>query len=408
MLLALTLLGLGAAAAWLIADRVATVLLVPAPYGLQPEFEVSRFTPHGCDPHEGLVVLPLPVPRRGDVPQFARTAARGRYALLWDDGGTLGHGLLGPVAAHDAVSVSRPLRVLQGAAPSAGAPARLDTTIFRRDPLRDHGLPFEDVRIDGPAGAVAAWWIDRGSDRAVVMLHGRRRGDRTEALRALPAVAAQGVSVLIASYRNHDQSDPSPDGLFHYGADEADDLLAALAWLRERRVQDVALVTYSMGGALALVARQRWPAAGPALLGIAMDAPLLDPRVVATRRVQRAGFPRLAAALGLALAARRTGVDFAALDLRRLAPTLDVPLLVQMTADDGTIPVALVDDFAARVPARRLSYRRLDEGDHVEAWNVDPDGYERALGDFLAGALARPARSGPETPAPGAAPVRRP
>ncbi len=391
--LALATLAAGGAglAAWRIADRIASGLLVPTPYGLQPEFTVTRYEAGAAGACWGSVVLPLPQSAR--PPQFARTAAEGRYGLLWEDGGSVGHGrsvghgLLGPCSARDELSVTRPLRVVQGAPPRAGAPARLDSTIFRRDPLRDHGLPFEDVRIDGPVGTIAAWWIERQSASAVVMVHGRRRGDRTEALRALPTVAAAGVSVLVTSYRNHDASDRSPDGLFHYGASEADDLLAAVSWLRDRGIERLALVAYSMGGAVALLARERWPGTAPALLGISMDAPLLDPGAVVTRRVRRVGLPRLAARLGLALAARRTGVDFASLDLLRFAPMLDVPVLVQMTAEDGTIPVDLVDAFAACAPSRWLDYRRLERGDHVESWNVDPEGYESALSAFLERAL---------------------
>lgn len=386
LLAPLALLALGALVAYRVADRVARSLLVPEPYGLQPEFTVRTVAPDPDDTTRVRLVLPVPSGRH--VPQFARVDAEGRYGLLWDDDGAIGHGWLGPVLARDAQHVTRSLAPVSGAPPRAGAPARLDATVYRRDPLRDHGLPFDEVRIDGPVGELAAWWLERPGDAAVVMVHGRRRGERNEALRALPVVAACGASVLVSSYRNHDSSDPGPDGLFHYGAGEADDLLAALAWLRTRDVTRVVLVTYSMGGALALLARERWPADAPRLLAITLDAPLVDPREVLRHGVRRSGLPAVAADLGLRLASRRTGVDFGALDLRRLAPALDVPLLLHATAEDGTIPVALVDGFAARVPPQLLTYRRLERGDHVEAWNVDPTGYEAALGTFVAGALA--------------------
>lgn len=381
--LALLLLALGAVA-WVLADRVARSVLVPAPYGLQPEFAIVAV--EGLDTDEqgrARARVRLPLPTAAQPRQFTRVDAEGRYGLLWDDGGAIGHGLLGPVTSRDAEGVERTLTVVGGAPPLAGADARLDVTLFRRDPLRDHGLAFEEVDIAGPVGPIAAWWLPAEADTAVVMLHGRRRGDRSEALRALPTVAASGASVLVSSYRNHDRSAMSPDGLFHYGASEADDLLAALAWLRERGVTRVVLVTYSMGGAVALVARERWPADGPELLGLTMDAPLIDPRSVFTAAAVRAGLPAPLAALGVRLAERRSGVDYAPLDLRRHAERLDVPLLLHATALDGTIPIALVDAFAERVPAPLLRYRRLDQGDHVEAWNLDPDAYEVALAAFL-------------------------
>jgi uncharacterized protein len=384
-----------AAATWFVADRVARGALVPAPYGLQAEFSVLAASAAGVDA-EGrrLVDVRLPLGGAGggrDAPvrQFARVDAEGSYGLMWDDAGDIAYGRLGPVRSRDDESVERRLTVLHGEPPRAGADARLDVTLHRRDPLADLGLAFEDVRIAGPVGEIAAWWLPAESDAAVVMVHGRRRGDRSEALRALPSGVASGASVLVTSYRNHDRSDPSPDGLFHYGASEADDLLAALSWLRERGVRRVVLVTYSMGGAVAMLARERWPAEGPELLGLSMDAPLVDPAEVIAHGARRAGVPAPLARAGIALASRRIGTSLASLDLRLRAPTLDVPLLLHATTADDTIPIALIDAFAAAVPADLLTYRRLQTGAHVEAWNVDPERYEAALSGFLERALRR-------------------
>jgi uncharacterized protein len=383
ILLSLALVLVAVAVAVGLGWRVASGMLVPVPYGVQPEFEIR-----GYDPARGVVILPAPpsAPR-----QFQRTDAEGRFGLLWSTGGGIGHGRLGGVVAHGDGWLERPLEVVAGPPPATGAPARLDVTLHRRDPLADHGVPFEEVRIEGPAGAIAGWWIDRGGDAAVVMVHGRRRGDRTETLRALPTVLASGASVLVTSYRNHDRSDPAPHGLYTYGRDEADDLLAALAFLRVHGVERVAVVSYSMGSAVALLARERWPEAGPRLAGIAMDSPLLDPREVVTLAVERAGMPlpRLVAGVGLALARLRVGVDWRALDLRRLAPTLDVPTLLIGGVADQTIPVALLDDFAAAAPPEWLTYWRVEGADHVEAHNVDPDGYEQRLAAVLAAADLR-------------------
>jgi uncharacterized protein len=396
-LVALLALGL-VAAAWYLTDRVARGALVPAPYGLQEEFTVLDVRPaaHDAEGRSAVDVrLPLSLaPRGGDpgdapVRQFARVDAEGSFGLIWDDVDGIGYGRLGPIRVRDDASVERRLTVVHGAPPLPGTDARIDVTLHRRDPLADLGLPFEDVRIAGPVGAVAAWWLPAEGDTAVVMVHGRRRGDRTEALRALPTAVASGASVLVTSYRNHDRSDPSPDGLFQYGASEADDLLAALAWLRARDVHRVVLVTYSMGGAVAMLARERWPAEGPELVGLSMDAPLIDPAEVIAHGARRAGVPAPLARAGIALASRRIGTPLASLDLRRRAHTLDVPLLLYATTDDDTIPIGLIDAFAAAVPDDLLTYRRLDSGGHVEAWNVDPSGYEEALARFLARALAR-------------------
>jgi uncharacterized protein len=383
----LVVLALLAAGTAVVARRIADGMLVPEPYGLQPEFTVQGVV---ARPDGGHVVR---LPRPPDRPaQFARTDVAGSYGLLWEVAGGIGHGRLGPVVALGDGWLERPLTVVAGPPPEAGAAARIDTTLHRRDPLADLGVPFEELRLPGPVGDVAAWWIEREPHDAIVMVHGRRRGDRREALRALPAALATGASVLVTSYRNHDASAASPSGLFTYGRDEADDLLAALAWLRERGVRRVALVSYSMGSAVALVARGRWPGGGPELVGLVMDSPLVDPREVVRAAVARSGapFPIRSAALGLALAARRAGVSWETLDLRRLVPDLDVPLLLIGAVADTTVPIALVDELAAAAPADRLDYWRVDGAGHVEAYNLAPDVYEARVGAFLEGVLAPP------------------
>jgi uncharacterized protein len=146
-----------------------------------------------------------------------------------------------------------------------------------------------------------------------------------------------------------------------------------------------------MGGAIALVARERWPAEGPALLGIALDSPLLDPREVVRLAVVRSGFPLpgLLTDVTLVWAAVRSGVRWGPLDLRRLAPGLDVPVLLIGAAQDQTIPIGLIDAFAAAAPAERLTYWRVEGAQHVEAYNVDPEGYEARLRTFLADVVGR-------------------
>jgi pimeloyl-ACP methyl ester carboxylesterase len=252
-------------------------------------------------------------------------------------------------------------------------------------------MRFEDVRVPSDVGDLAGWWLPgTPGTTGVLLLHGRRRGERAETLRVLPTVADAGRSVLVLAYRNHRDSPASPDGFYHYGSSEAEDALAGARFLAEHGVRDVVLYGFSMGGATALEALKRWPSTGvPSVAGMVLDAPLIDPAAVTEARVRRAGvpFPRAWSRATLALAAWRSGVRWRALDQRRNAQDVEVPVLLMAGTDDQTVPVEVIDAFAARL-AGRVTYHRVDGADHIEAWNLDPDAYARKLGSFLAGLSA--------------------
>jgi alpha-beta hydrolase superfamily lysophospholipase len=373
-LLALVALALVAAVAvgWVMSNR----FLVPKPYSLMAEFEIAAVDDD--NPGNGGVIVTLPVAE--EPTQFSDVAKEGIYNLLWQGG----HGRLGGVLNNDGRQVVRRVVDIVGEPPRAGDPARLDVTVFRRDPLSDHGIEFEELELDGPSGKLRAWWMDDGGKRAVLALHGRRRADLTETLRIMPTLRRSGWAVLALAYRNHDRSDPGPDGLFHYGHSEVEDALAGVAELERRGVEEVVLYGFSMGGAVALEALKRWPAEGPRLQGVILDSPLLDPRTVIAKGARDSGLPRaeLLTDLALWVARLRTGVDWSNLDQRRAAAAIDVPLLLIAGTADHTIPIALVDEFAALVEAP-IEYLRLEGVDHVEGWNRDRPRYEQAVERFL-------------------------
>ena len=371
VVLLLALVGL-AAVGWIFSGRI----LTPQPYQLFPEFEVRAVEAQGGDAY--VVTLPLP----GDdeaPPQHARTDVAGRYGLLWAGGA----GELGSVVRRGDGTITRRLELRRGAPPTVGAPARMDVTLFE-DPS-DLGLTYEEVLVPGPLGELPGWWLPGRSDDAVLVLHGRRRADRSEALQALPTLVAEGASVLVLSYRNHDASPPSPDGFFHYGASEVEDALAGVTWLKDRGIGRVALMGNSMGGSIAIGAVQAWPTDGPEPVGLILDSPLVDPLSVFVQAARRDGLPLpgLLARVATQVAGWRAGVDFTALDRRRAAPDLDLPVLLFAGVGDTTVPIDLIDGFAARLP-RLYAYERLPGVEHVEAWNADPERYETALREFLA------------------------
>lgn len=361
-----------AAAAAFIAWTLSSRVIVPQPYALMPEFEVLAFD-------SGVVTLPA---SGAGAPQFARTDVTGSYGLLWEGG----FGRLGEVSGSSAGEVRRALTIVSGTAPAAGTPARLDTFYYRQDPLADLGLEFEEFTLAGQAGGLRAWFVPGSGRTAALMLHGRRRGELPETLRMMPVFEQLGMPVLAVAYRNHDRSDPSPDGLYHYGGSEWQDAHTAAQHLAERGIDRVVLVGYSMGGAVALEALKRWDPSLPEPVALVLDSPLVDPYAVVRLGAEKAGLPLPGALTRAALLAARvrTGVDFSSLNQVASAGDLALPVLLIAGTADSTVPIGAVDAFAAAA-GPILTYFRLDGVEHVEAWNHDPRAYEEAVRAFIAG-----------------------
>jgi len=377
IVLALVLLAGAALAAvgWVFSSQI----LTPVPYGLYPEWELGPVRMI----EEGRYEVVLPVPTGPRPPQAARGDVEGTFGLLWEGGA----GRLGPVLGIQDGTAVRRVEVARGTPPAEGLQGRVDVTIFTNP--GDRGLTYEEVAIPGPLGDLPGWWLPADAEAgdpstAILAIHGRRRADRTETLRMLPSLASQGVSVLVSSYRNHDTSPPSPDGYFHYGETEVEDAHAALRWLQEQGVERVVLVGLSMGGSIQIGLLESWPSSGPEALGLILDSPLIDPLAAFRAGAQNMGLPAAGqlAAWATTVAGWRAGIDFAALDRRRAAPNLDLPILLIAGTGDTTTPIEEIDAFAAALP-NEPTFLRLDGVEHVEGWNVDSVTYEAEVAAFL-------------------------
>ncbi len=378
-----------AAVGWVLSSRV----IVPSPYGLMPEFELETVEDLGGGRYAvGIPAPALPGHAAGDAvgrpAQHANPRLQGTYAVMWDGG----HAALVETLSDVGGVVTRAVELLAGTPPTAGAPARMDNFYYRHDPLTDLGLPFEDLTLQGPVGKLRAWYVPGEQRTAVLLLHGRRRGELIETLRFTQALHSAGLPVLALAYRNHDASDPSPDGLYHYGASEWQDALVGALELARRGHDRVVLYGLSMGGAVALEALERWPQAAPEVVGLVLDSPLVSVSAVVDLGAEKAGMPLPATLTSLALLAARlrTGADFGGLEQAASAPAIGVPVLLIAGEDDSTVPIAAVDAFAAAVRSP-LTYLRLPGVEHVEAWNHDPARYALWLREFLAGLQVRAA-----------------
>jgi uncharacterized protein len=286
----------------------------------------------------------------------------------------------------EALTATRPVELRAGRLP-VGATALLDAYAAPSDPrlLPEVGPGVREVEIDGPVGPLPTWWFPAPGPTWAVIVHGRS-GVRQEAFRLVPLLARLGLPSLAISYRNDPEGPPSPDGRSHLGATEWQDVEAAVAWARGQGARDVVLVGMSMGGACAAELVRRSPLAGH-VRALVLDAPVLDWGPVIRRAAVTRGLPNAVLPLLLpptmALAERRTQVDWHGLRHLHDPEGYDRPTLLIHGDADATVPVELADAFADTRPDV-VTYLRVQGAGHVRAWNHDRDRYEAAVTDFLA------------------------
>jgi pimeloyl-ACP methyl ester carboxylesterase len=112
-------------------------------------------------------------------------------------------------------------------------------------------MPAAAVRLTTTDGVtLVADHLDTGRrDLAAVICHGFTGSARTPAVRAITQrVAAAGISVLAPDFRGHGRS----GGVGTAGDLEVRDVEAAVAWLRTRGFERVAVLGWSMGGSVVL------------------------------------------------------------------------------------------------------------------------------------------------------------
>jgi hypothetical protein len=222
-----------------------------------------------------------------------------------------------------------------------------------------------------------------------VLVHGRG-ATREECLRALPVLHRLGFPALVVSYRNDADAVRWKAGRYHLGDAEWLDVEAAVLHAVTRGAQDVVLVGWSMGGAIALqLVSRSWTA--DRVRAVVLDGPVLDWRDVMAHHARLNRVPRGIGRLSQVVlehphARRLVGVE-APIRLDRMdwvarASELRLPVLLIHSDDDEFVPSG---------PSRRLAQARPDlvtyvpssGARHTKEWNVDPEGWDSSIARFL-------------------------
>ncbi len=278
---------------------------------------------------------------------------------------------------------TRKIEKIEGAPPRPGELAQLDVSYFAADPRRGLGREYEQVSFPGPLGDYPAWYVPATGSTWLIYAHGRGSTMR-EGLRVAEIANRAGHPALIIGYRNDDGA-PRGDGYARFGADEWEDLEAAIAYARTKGATGVILGGGSMGGAITLSLFEHGSPQTAMVRGVFLDSPALSVGRQSRIATDALGVPGFVAELGFVLAAWRFGLDWEAMDYLSAVEHVTVPTLVLHGDADSVITIESNRHvYAALTERGNTTIEIMPGAQHLGVWNRDRAGFERHVSQFLA------------------------
>ena len=249
-------------------------------------------------------------------------------------------------------------------------------------------LAVEDVRIAGPRGALAAWYLPATNGCTLICCHGIH-DNRGQWLEQMARLHQRGYGAIAFDFAGHGHSEGN---VVTYGVRERDDIAAIVAWLRERgdvNMDGLAVMGYSLGAIAATLAA----ASQPELRALVIESGFADLQhdiaQLFSRFTHLPGFPfaNLVVWWGQRLADVRLSDIRPAQVIGQVSPraTLIISDLKDELADEPYDGERL---FAAAGEPKEL-WQLADVG-HVQAFVERPEAWLARVGDFLDRYLAAP------------------
>jgi pimeloyl-ACP methyl ester carboxylesterase len=323
--------------------------------------------------------------RADDIPALELDAT---YGLAWDGG----HGeISGPasnISGSERTQVTRSFRVAGGTAPSEGGTVRVDRDVYpEEDPAEALGTRVREVEYSSPAGAFGAWYVPGRGRTWVIFTHGAQGSDRYEALRAMQTTIDLRLPSLAIEYRNDQDVPQDPSARYQYGRTEWRDLEGAVRYALTHGAAKVVLVGYSMGGAITASFLEH-SSLSSKVSKVVLDSPMMDLSSTIDYGAEQLELPVMGAPptslVGVAkqIAAVRYDVDWEAVDYLSDPSWLTVPALVFQGEADLRVPAETAKQLRAAKPDL-VTLVEVEDAGHIEAWNKDPQAYDRELTGFL-------------------------
>jgi len=196
----------------------------------------------------------------------------------------------------------------------------------------DLGLSYEDVSFKTDDGLrLAAWFIpsDKKDAKTIILLHGYP-ADKGNILPFMTFLQKE-YNLLLFDFRYHGQSEGKYSTV---GARETKDLLAAIAYLKTRGINEIGVWGFSLGGAVALMTAPQ----APEIKAIVSESSYANLSLM-TRQLYI--LPILKYPLGWLTGLWGKviiGIDLKEVSPMKKAQQLNIPILIIHSTDDRVIP----------------------------------------------------------------------
>ncbi|HSM34366.1 MAG TPA: alpha/beta fold hydrolase [Anaerolineae bacterium] len=283
--------------------------------------------------------------------------------------------------------------------PSAWSIRGIGSAVPDFDGSRWFAAGYHEVRIPSrdPGIELRAWWLPpRGGPTAgsgpsagsVVVIHGFGTCVRDPVVLAPTGMLHRlGYGVLLFDLRDHGASTVE-DGRVAGGAKEYRDVLGAVDWLVDQGAAPdrIGLFGTSMGAASAIIAAGQ----DERVAAVWAESSYADIMRRIADGLEEAGLPRWLAPIAQPLARIVSGDDIGSPSLPgELANLRGRHLFIVHGTLDGLIDVSHAEilDSAARSAGVLTERWIVADAGHVDAMFVQPDEYERRVGDFFRAAF---------------------
>jgi pimeloyl-ACP methyl ester carboxylesterase len=271
--------------------------------------------------------------------------------------------------------------------PAVGTKVRIDNYYRRGDPAETLGVPYDTVFYASNVGSFPAWFIEGTEDTWAIIVHGKG-ASLDESTRVIKTFQDLGYPVLIIKYRNDVGEPRDPSGYMQYGVTEWVDLSAAVLYAQEHGAAEHVLFGYSYGGAVITSYLTQSPLRNFTKAAI-LDSPVYN----LERTVDYAAsltdlplvpikIPPLLGEFAKWIASWRFDLNWDDANYLAKSGELHAPTLVFHGTNDLVVPYETSRDMQEIRPD--ITTLVTTSAGHTSSWNLDPEGYDATIKDFLA------------------------